>query len=167
MNLSSPSTTLICPFFNQEYPTFPNLWKPQQMPFLFIVRAPQSLTELDEKTYLELIQTRLDRLIQAWVDETSLAETQRLLASSLNQLDSAQVAPHLTSNPVDNQDNSSWRQAWANLFIHDNWRFQERMGHYEVTFPLTLVKPNSSDYFDWIATHNETTLEEWLITLMP
>jgi hypothetical protein len=160
MNLST-SPALISPFFNYQYPDFPNLWKPAQMPSLFIVRAPQDLAQLSEKTYLELIQTRIDSLIQAWADETSLSETQALLLSSLNQLDSAQALP-LTLMVQDD----SWRQEWANLLIHDNWRFQERMGHYSVTFPMTLVTPQDSSYPDLREMHDDTTLEEWLTTLI-
>jgi hypothetical protein len=161
MNLST-SPTLISPFFNHQYPDFPNLWKPERMPSLFIVRAPQYLEQLNEKTYLELIQTRLDRLIQAWTNETSLSKTQELLISSLNQLDSAQSFPLTTTIQDD-----GWRQEWANLLIHDNWRFQERMGHYGITFPMTLVTPDDSAYLDLREMHDDTTLEEWLMTLIP
>ena len=66
-----------------------------------------------------------------------------------------------------NQDDSTWRQEWANLLIHDNWRFQERMWHYGVTFPMTPVTENDDNYPDLIELHDETTLEEWLTTLAP
>jgi hypothetical protein len=85
-----------------------------------------------------------------------------LLIRSLNQLDSAQSFPLTTTIQDD-----GWRQEWANLLIHDNWRFQERMSHYEVTFPMTLVTPDDSAYLDWIEMHDDTTLEEWLTTLTP
>jgi hypothetical protein len=85
-----------------------------------------------------------------------------LLIRSLNQLDSAQAFPLTTTIQDD-----GWRQEWANLLIHDNWRFQERMSHYGVTFPMILVTPDDSTYLDWIEMHDDTTLEEWLMTLTP
>ena len=161
MNLST-APTLISPFFNQQYPSFPIIWKPQTMSSLFIVRAPQALANLDEKTYLELMQTRVDGLIQAWANETSIAETQKLLTNALDQLDNTQSTPLVMVTA----DTGTWRQVWSNLLIHDNWRFQERMSHYGVTFPMKKINPNSSDYSDWMEVHNETTLEEWLMTLI-
>jgi hypothetical protein len=109
------------------------------------------------------MQTRLDQMIQSWVEETSVAETHKLLANTLDRLDSSQSMPLIMMVA----DTDIWRQEWANLLIHDNWRFQERMSHYAVTFPLTRIEPNSSDYLDWIDVHNDTTLEEWLMTLTP
>ena len=161
MNLSTAST-LISPFFNQQYPDFQTLWKSEKMSNLFIVRAPQALSTLDRRTYIELIQTRVDGLIQDWIVETSISGTQKLLTNSLDQLDSTQSTPLATSS----SDIDIWRQVWSNLLIHDNWRFQERMSHYGVTFPLTKLNPDSSNYSDWIDVHNETTLEAWLMTLI-
>ena len=86
------------PFMNQRYPHFPHLWKPQWIPMLFIVRVPAVIHTLDENTYLALMQTRLDHMIQHWVETTSLSATRQLLATSLSQLDSAQIVPHLTSD---------------------------------------------------------------------
>ncbi|MEL6816399.1 MAG: hypothetical protein AAFP03_16540, partial [Cyanobacteria bacterium J06598_3] len=93
----------------------------------------------------------------------SLTETQQLLSRTLNLLDSAQPIPILKTS----QDDSIWRQEWANLLIHDNWRFQERMWHYGVTFPMTPINQDDESYPDLIEMHDETTLEEWLTTLTP
>ncbi|MEO1390285.1 MAG: hypothetical protein AAFV85_23375 [Cyanobacteria bacterium J06634_6] len=84
------------------------------------------------------------------------------MTSALDQLDDTQSTPLVMVTA----DRDTWRQVWSNLLIHDNWRFQERMSHYGMTFPMIQINPNSSGYFDWMDVHNETTLEEWLMTLI-
>ena len=74
------------PFMTSRYPNFPNLWKPDAMGSLFIVKVPPDLEMLDESTYLALMQTRLDRMIQDSVSETSQPETQQLLATLLKRI---------------------------------------------------------------------------------
>jgi hypothetical protein len=96
-----------------RYPNFPNLWKPDAMGSLFIVKVPPDLESLDESTYLALMQTRLDWMIQDSVSETSQIETQQLLATTLSELDPVQHTPIL--DPDDDPDFALeyWRQQWA------------------------------------------------------
>ncbi|NEP20179.1 MAG: hypothetical protein F6J97_25395, partial [Leptolyngbya sp. SIO4C1] len=151
------------PFMNPQYPSFSQLWKPPWMPMLFIVRVPEAIQSLDEKTYLALMQTRLDWMIQRWVEETSPESTQQFLVTSLSQLDSAQESPMLETN----EELDDWRQQWAETLILHNWRFQERLRHYGASFPATVLNSTQPGYPDWLALHEETTLEDWLINLIP
>jgi hypothetical protein len=148
-----------------QYPSFPNLWTLEGLGTLFIVKVPPTLEQLSEATYLQLMQTRLDRMIQDSVSETSQIETQQLLATTLSELDWAQEIPIL--EPDDDLDFALeyWRQQWAETLIRSNWRFQERLGHYGGIFPVTPVTPSYPDYLDWISLHDETTLEAWLAEL--
>ena len=162
----TPSTMIspwTYPFMTQRYPSFQTLWKPQWLPSLFIVRLPQEIQTLDEKTYLALMQTRLDRMIQQSAQATSLKETQTMLASSLEQLDSAQTVPLLEDNDLD-----TWRQQWSETLILNSWRFQEQLRHYGLAFPVTdLILPSHPEFLDWQALHDDTPLEDWLVTLTP
>jgi hypothetical protein len=153
------------PFMGRHYPGFPHLWTQETLGLLFIVKVPSDLEHLSESTYLDLMQTRLDGLIQDWVAETTQAETQQLLASTLSSLDSAQEVPLL--EPDENPDFAleQWRQQWAETLILHNWRFQERLRHYGVRFPVRPVSTDYPDYRDWISLHDETTLETWLAEL--
>jgi hypothetical protein len=164
----SPNSTLprwMYPFMTSCYPNFPNLWKPDAMGSLFIVKVPPDLESLDESTYLALMQTRLDWMIQDSVSETSQIETQQLLATTLSELDPVQHTPIL--DPEDDPDFALeyWRQQWAETLIRSNWRFQERLRHYGGSFPVTPVTPSYPDYLDWLSLHDETTLEAWLADL--
>lgn len=167
----NPSATTLSrwlyPFMNPQYPTFPNFWMPETVGLLFIVKVPPELETLDEATYLALMQTRLDSMIQTWMEATSQTETQQLLATTLSQLDSAQEVPIL--EPDDNPEFalSQWRQQWSETLILSNWRFRERMRHYGLTFPTRAIAPSHPNYPDWLALHDETSLEEWLTDLTP
>jgi hypothetical protein len=123
------------------------------------------LEQLSEATYLELMQTRLDEMIQDWVSVTSQPETQQFLASTLSDLDSAQEIPLLELD--DNPDFAleQWRQQWAETLILSNWRFQERLSHYGASFPAMPVTTSDPDYLDWLSLHDETALEAWLSEL--
>ena len=86
-----------------------------------------------------------------------------MLANSLEQLDSAQTVPLLEDNDLD-----TWRQQWSETLILNTWRFQEQLRHYGVAFPVTdLILPNHPDFLDWQALHDDTPLEDWLVTLTP
>ncbi|MGG6242691.1 hypothetical protein ACQ4N7_29130 [Nodosilinea sp. AN01ver1] len=148
-----------------QYSSFPNLWTLEGLGTLFIVKVPPELEQLSEATYLQLMQTRLDRMIQDSVSETSQIETQQQLASTLSELDPVQHTPIL--EPDDNPDFALeyWRQQWAETLIRSNWRFQERLRHYGGSFPVTSVTPSYPDYLDWLSLHDETTLEAWLAEL--
>ncbi|PSR19263.1 hypothetical protein C8255_02960 [filamentous cyanobacterium CCP3] len=148
-----------------QYPSFPNLWTLEGLGTLFIVKVPPALEQLSKSTYLQLMQTRLDRMIQNSVSETSQIETQQGLATTLSELDWAQEIPIL--EPDDDPDFALeyWRQQWAETLIRSNWRFQERLGYYGGIFPVTPVTPSYPDYLDWISLHDETTLETWLAEL--
>ncbi|MEO1744456.1 MAG: hypothetical protein AAFR99_21975 [Cyanobacteria bacterium J06629_9] len=162
MNLSTPLSPWTYPFMNQRYLSFSKLWKPQWMPSLFVVRVPEEVQELGEKTYLALMQTRLDIMIQHSVQEASLQETQQLLASSLEQIEPVQLIPLLATGEDD------WRQSWSETLILNTWRFQEQLGHYGVNFPATdPMDLSHPEYADWLALHEETTLEDWLVNLIP
>jgi len=124
--------------------------------------VPSDLEHLSESTYLDLMQTRLDGLIQDWVAETTQAETQVLLASTLSRLDSTQEMPILEPDEDPDFALEQWRQQWAETLILHNWRFQERLRHHGVRFPVRPVPPAYPDYRDWISLHDETTLETWL-----
>ena len=166
MNPSTrPVSPWTYPFMTSQYPSFPNLWTLEGMGTLFIVKVPPVLEQLSEATYLQLMQTRLDRMIQASVSETSQIETQRLLATTLSELDPVQHTPIL--DPEDNPEFALeyWRQQWAESLIRSNWRFQERLGHYGGIFPVTPVTPSYPDYLDWLSLHDETNLEAWLVEL--
>ena len=56
---------------------------------------------------------------------------------------------------------------WAQTLILDNWRFQEQLRHYSVSFPTTVLMSTHPDYPDWLALHEATQLEDWLVNLMP
>jgi len=150
-----------------SYPGFPNLWMPEAMGSLFIVKVPPDLENLDEVTYLALMQARLDCMIRDWMEATSQPETQQLLATHLSQLDSAQEIPML--EPDDDTDFalSQWRQRWCETLILNTWRFRERMRHHGLTFPATPIPPSNPQYLDALTLHNETALEEWLTDLTP
>ena len=162
MNLSvTPVSPWTYPFMISQYPNFSNLWTLEGLGTLFIVKVPPTLEQLSEATYLQLMQTRLDRMIQDSVSETSQIETQQGLATILSELDPVQHTPIL--EPDD--DLEYWRQQWAETLILSNWRFQERLRHYGGSFPVTPVTPSYPDYLDWISLHDETTLEAWLAEL--
>ena len=162
MNLSvTPVSPWTYPFMISQYPNFSNLWTLEGLGTLFIVKVPPTLEQLSEATYLQLMQTRLDRMIQDSVSETSQIETQQGLATILSELDPVQHTPIL--EPDDNLE--YWRQQWAETLILSNWRFQERLRHYGGSFPVTPVTPSDPDYLDWISLHDETTLEAWLAEL--
>ena len=166
MNLSTmPVSPWTYPFMTSQYPSFPNLWTLEGLGTLFIVKVPPALEQLSEATYLQLMQTRLDRMIQDSISETSQIETQQQLATTLSELDWAQEIPIL--EPDDDLDFALeyWRQQWAETLIRSNWRFQERLGYYGGIFPVTPVTPIYPDYLDWISLHDETTLETWLAEL--
>ena len=166
MNLSTmPVSPWTYPFMTSQYPSFPNLWTLEGLGTLFIVKVPPQLEQLSEATYRQLMQTRLDRMIQASVSETSQIETQQGLATTLSELDWAQEIPIL--EPDDDPDFALeyWRQQWAVTLIRSNWRFQERLGYYGGSFPVTPVTPSYPDYLDWLSLHDETTLEAWLAEL--
>ena len=148
-----------------QYPSFPNLWTLESLGLLFIVKVPPALAQLNEATYLQLMQTRLDSVIQSSVSATSQIETQQQLASTLSQLDSAQEIPLLDPDEEPDFALGQWRQQWAETLVLSNWRFQERLRHYGASFPVTPVTPNYPDYLDWISLHDETTLEAWLAEL--
>lgn len=165
----NPSTTPVSPwtypFMTSQYPNFPNLWTLEGLGTLFIIKVPPELEQLSEATYRQLMQTRLDRMIQDSVLETSQIETQQGLATSLSELDWAQEIPIL--DPDDDPDFAleQWRQQWAETLILSNWRFQERLDYYGGRFPVTPVTPSDPDYRDWLSLHDETTLEAWLSEL--
>jgi hypothetical protein len=168
--MNSPNNTLprwMYPFMTSRYPDFPNLWIPEAMGSLFIVKVSPDLENLDESTYLALMQTRLDRMIQDSVSETSQIETQQLLATLLSQLDPAQEIPLL--EPDDDPDFalSQWRQQWCETLILSTWRFRERMRHHGLTFPVSPIAPTHPNYLDALTLHDETALEEWLTDLTP
>ena len=168
MNL--PTNTLprwMYPFMTSSYPDFPNLWMPEAMGSLFIVKVSPDLEQLDEVTYLALMQPRLDRMIQAWIEATSQPETQHLLATHLSQLNSAQEIPML--EPDDDPDFalSQWRQQWCETLILSTWRFRERMRHHGLTFPVSPITPSNPQYLNALTLHDETALEEWLTDLTP
>ena len=166
MNLSTtPVSPWTYPFMTSQYPSFPNLWTLEGLGTLFIVKVPPQLEQLSEATYRQLMQTRLDRMIQDSVSETSQIETQQGLATTLSELDWAQEIPIL--EPDDDLDFALeyWRQQWAVTLILSNWRFQERLAHYGGSFPVTPVTPSYPDYLDWLSLHDETTLEAWLSEL--
>jgi hypothetical protein len=163
MNLSTtPVSPWTYPFMTSKYPNFSNLWTLEGLGTLFIVKVPPSLEQLSEATYLQLMQTRLDRMIQDSVSETSQIETQQGLATTLSELDWAQEIPILEPDEEPDLALEYWRQQWAETLIRSNWRFQERLGHYGGIFPVTPVTPSYPDYLDWISLHDETTLEAWL-----
>ena len=166
MNLSTrPVSPWTYPFMSCRYPSFPNLWTLEGLGLLFIVKVPPQLEQLSEATYLHLMQTRLDRMIQASVSETSQIETQQGLATTLSELDWAQEIPILEPDEEPDLALEYWRQQWAETLIRSNWRFQERLGHYGGIFPVTPVTPSYPDYLDWLSLHDETTLEAWLAEL--
>ena len=166
MNLSTtPVSPWTYPFMTSQYPSFPNLWTLEGLGTLFIVKVPPQLEQLSEATYLQLMQTRLDRMIQDSVSETSQIETQQGLATTLSELDPVQHTPIL--DPDDEPDFALeyWRQQWAETLIRNNWRFRERLGYYGGIFPVTPVTPSYPDYLDWLSLHDETTLEALLAEL--
>jgi hypothetical protein len=158
-------STWTYPFMTTQYPSFPNLWTLESLGLLFIAKVPPELEQLSEATYLQLIQTRLDGMIQEWVAITSQPETQQMLASTLSQLDSAQEIPLIEPDEEPDFALEQWRQQWAETLILSNWRFQERLRHYGANFPTTPVTTSYPDYRDWISLHDETTLEAWLAEL--
>ncbi|PSR19302.1 hypothetical protein C8255_02780 [filamentous cyanobacterium CCP3] len=145
-----------------QYPSFPNLWTLEGLGTLLIVKVPPELEQLSEATYLQLMQTRLDRMIRDSISETSQIETQRGLATILSELDPVQHTPILEPDEEPDLALEYWRQQWAETLIRSNWRFQERLRHYGGSFPVTPVTPSYPDYLDWISLHDETTLEAWL-----
>jgi hypothetical protein len=149
----------------RQYPNFPHLWTLEGLGTLFIVKVPPELEQLSEATYLQLMQTRLDRMIQDCVLETSQIETQQGLATSLSGLDWAQEIPILEPDEDPDFALEQWRQQWAETLILSNWRFQERLGYYGGRFPVTPVTPSYPDYRDWLSLHDETMLEAWLSEL--
>lgn len=166
MNLpTTPVSPWTYPFMSSQYPSFPNLWTLEGLGTLFIVKVPFQLEQLSEATYLQLMQTRLDRMIQDSVSETSQIETQQQLATTLSELDWAQEIPILEPDEEPDLALEYWRQQWAETLIRSNWRFQERLGHYGGIFPVTPVTPSYPDYLDWLSLHDETTLEAWLVEL--
>ena len=88
-----------------------------------------------------------------------------MLASTLSSLDSAQEVPLLEPDEDPGFALEQWRQQWAETLILHNWRFQERLRHYGVRFPVRPVSTDYPDYRDWISLHDETTLEAWLAEL--
>lgn len=166
MNLpTTPVSPWTYPFMNSQYPSFPNLWTLESLGLLFIVKVPSDLEQLSEATYLELMQTRLDEMIQDWVSVTSQPETQQFLASTLSELDSAQEIPLLELDDDPDFALEQWRQQWAETLILSNWRFQERLSHYGASFPAMPVTTSYPDYLDWLSLHDETALEAWLSEL--
>lgn len=150
------------PFMTAQYPTFPYLWQPEAMGVLFIVKVPPDLESLQEPTYLALMQTRLDQLIQDWAVATSQLETQQLLATHLSQLDAAQAIPLLEPDADPEFALSQWRQQWSETLILNNWQFRDRMRHYSLTFPTVPMAPDHPSYPDALDLHDDTTLEDWL-----
>ncbi|WP_017302357.1 hypothetical protein [Nodosilinea nodulosa] len=154
-----------------QYDTYPQIWAPPRSQALFVVRVPQSLQALDEPTYRELMQQRGIWMIQQWMQEmeSDQEDVQAFLSQMLQRLDSTQRIP-----PIQ-QDNDleyalvQWQEAWATLLIHDNWRFKhllpEAMGNQP--FPVQPLLPNQPNYQDLLDLHQETSLESWLINLLP
>ncbi|MDB9525199.1 hypothetical protein PN498_04310 [Oscillatoria sp. CS-180] len=166
MNPSTlPVSPWTYPFMTRQYPNFPNLWTLENLGALFIVKVPPELAQLSKATYRQLMQTRLDSMIQAAVSETSQSETQQWLASTLSQLDWAQEIPVLETDADRDFALEYWRQQWAETLILSNWRFQERLSHYGASFPATPVTPHYPDYSDWLSLHDETPLAAWLSEL--
>jgi hypothetical protein len=154
-----------------QYDTYPHIWAPPRSQALCVVRVPQSLRALDQATYLELMPQRVSWMIQQWMQEmdSNPEETQAFLSQMLQRLDPVQRIPSLQTDSAQDYALMQWQSAWATLLIRDNWRFKhllpEAMGNQ--TFPVHPVSPSQPSYQDLLDLHQETSLESWLVNLLP
>ena len=150
------------------YTLYPNLWTPPYYPNLFVVKAPDSLTHLDEKTYYNLMQQRLSWMIETWVETYSPQSAQRLLADYVIRTEPAQFNPTLPDDLLDEVEMIYWRKGWAEAIISHNNTFKARlrleaMG--EKTFPAPLIPKTSPEHQGLLDLHESTNLSEWLSDL--
>jgi hypothetical protein len=145
------------------YAAYPQIWTTEYYESLFVVRVPNSILSLDEKTYRQLMQERLDWMIQTWMEAiTSPQEqTQALLVNTFSQLNSTQ------NFPLEMEELQTWRQAWAETLIQASDRFSELLSLQGINFPVTPLNESAPEYLRLSEIHQDTLLEEWLLTLIP
>jgi hypothetical protein len=145
------------------YTAYPQIWATEYYEPLFVVRVPNSILSLDEKTYRQLMQERLDWLIQTWMEAIASPQeqTQALLVNTFSQLNSNQ------NFPLEMEELQTWRQTWAATLIQESDRFSELLSLQGINFPVTPLKESAPEYLRLSEIHQDTLLEEWLLTLIP
>jgi hypothetical protein len=145
------------------YANYPQLWSAEYYEPLFVVRVPDSILSLDEKTYKQLMQERVDWMIQTWMEAIASpqGQTQALLITTFSQLNSNQ------NFPLEMDDLQTWRKAWAETLVIESDRFSELLSLQGINFSVTPLKESVPEYLRLSEIHQDTLLEEWLLTLLP
>jgi hypothetical protein len=109
----------------QQYSHFPLVWKPQEEgdQSLFLVKIPDSLTELSWREYQRLMLLRIQWMIHRWLEMSGedQVQTHRRLARSLRVL-SLQKPPNLYEDYQTKELEPLWwwTQEWAETFVDCN-----------------------------------------------
>jgi hypothetical protein len=158
MNLFPPLQVM------SHYDQHPQLWHPDVMPSLFLVKLPASIGNLDEQTYKVLMQQRMSWMIQKWMEDHSQLETQRLLATRISELHSYQEFPIIDQD--ENEDEAAalirWREAWGETLIFYNETFSQAIALLCLNFTIPILNEDHPEFSDFLELHQETNLEEWL-----
>lgn len=152
-----------------RYEDYPQIWAPTHYPSLFVVKVPEAIATLEEKSYRNLMVERVSWMIQQWVSYTSLQDTQKLLATTLSELHPSQDYP-LIDPDEETFSEMIWRQEWGETFILHNHRFSEAlwlMGMDETGFPVNPFNSSHPEFDRLTEVHQETDLETWLSELTP
>ena len=149
------------------YPTYPNLWSPQEDPEILTVKVPQDYANLTDRIYRTLMEERLSWLMwEAMTTEGhSLTDIHQTLSQFLSQTAPTQMPPNLPDNLEDEDDTIQWCQDWAQTLVQSNEIVLMALNTADLTIPT--LTPDSSLYSNGLDLHNSITLQTWLDTVKP
>lgn len=146
---------------DSTYNQYPRIWAPTDVnPHLFVVKVPAAIAVLDWPKYLELMEQRLQWMINQSIGEFGLKETQIGLINAIALISQVQTYPTFQNDP------QTWSKQWAETFIQHSEAFQQNESMDLDWFPVPVMLPTMPEYEkqQWI--HAEMQLEEWLNILI-
>jgi hypothetical protein len=153
----------------KDYLTFEQIWIPNEEAdqSLFLVRVPSDLKTLTFRTYLDLMNCRIEWMLQeAIAQETSRETLQSQLVQTLQALNPTQEAPTLRDEDGEMKPMWMWASDWGAslLEFNETWMEWFQMTNPTVIFPINLSQQKGAQQ-SLMERHDEVSLDQFLMEL--
>jgi hypothetical protein len=161
------STTIIS---YKDYLSFEKIWIPNEESdqSLFLVRVPSDMKTMTFRTYLDLMNCRIEWMLQEalTVQENSRESLQSQMVQTLQALNPIQEAPTLLEEDGEMKPMWVWASDWGAslLEFNETWMEWFQMTNSEVTFPVNLTQQTGTQP-NLMERHNEVSLDQFLMEL--
>jgi hypothetical protein len=154
----------------KDYLSFEKIWNPSEESdqSLFLVRVPSDLKTLTFRTYLDLMNCRIEWMLrEALTTQGSSKETlQSQMVQTLQALNPTQEAPMLWEEDGEIKPMWVWAMDWGTslLEFNETWMEWFQMTNPTVTFPVNLSQQTGTQP-SLTERHDAVSLDQFLMQL--